>query len=276
MRIRTASLAVVVAGAVALATTAAAHDFWIEPSRFATAPGETVTLRLLVGARFRGEPLPRNDALLARFVLHGPAGETPVAGRHGIDPAGSVTPASPGLHVVGYRSRYSVVDLEPGKFESYLAEEGLESISRLRSARGESGRGARERFSRCARSLIAVGSTAEVERGQDVPLGLTLELVAEKNPYALAAGDELPLRLTFDGAPLEGVLVSALAQGDPQATVAARTDAAGRVRLRLAQAGEWLVKAVHMVELPPGEDAGWESTWASLTFDLPAGDARAR
>lgn len=276
MRIGTGLLAVVVAGALALATTAGAHDFWIEPSRFASGPGETVTLRLLVGERFHGEPLPRNDALLARFVLSGPSGETPVAGRDGIDPAGSVTPASPGLHVVGYRSRYSVIELEPGKFESYLAEEGLESISRLRAARGESGRGVRERFSRCARSLIAVGPTAEVARGHDAPLGLTLELVAEANPYALAAGDELPLRLTFDGAPLAGVLVSALAKGAPQATVAARTDAAGRVRLRLATAGEWLVKAVHMVALPPGEDAEWESTWASLTFELPARDARAR
>jgi hypothetical protein len=40
------------------------------------------------------------------------------------------------------------------------------------------------------------------------------------------------------------------------------------VRLRLAAPGVWLAKAVHMVPLPPGEDAQWESTWASLTFEL--------
>ena len=33
--------------------------------------------------------------------------------------------------------------------------------------------------------------------------------------------------------------------------------------------GVWLVKAVHMVPLPKGQDADWESFWASLTFELP-------
>lgn len=256
-----------------LCSVARAHDFWIEPSTFTPRPGEVVTLRLLVGERLAGETLPRSDAMITSFVITGPDGTQPVRGRDGLDPAGIVTPAKSGLHVVGYRSRPSSVELEPGKFASYLETEGLQKIASLRAARGESDKPAKERFSRCAKALLAAGPDAAA--GKDAPLGLTLELVAEKSPAALAPGDALPLRLTYDGQPIAGVLVSALSQTSPSANVAARTDAAGRVELPLAVGGAWLVKAVHMIPLPSGDDAQWESFWASLTFSVAAREARA-
>lgn len=251
-----------------LAPSALAHDFWIEPSAYAPQPGDVVTLRLLVGERLAGESLPRNDAMTISFLMTGPEGTQPVAGRDGLDPAGLVTPQKPGLHVVGYRSRASSVELEPGKFASYLETEGLQRIASLRAARGETDKPAKERFSRCAKTLLAAGK-APVS-GADAPLGLTLELVAEKSPASLAPGDALPLRLTYDGQPIADVLVSALSASSSTANVAARTDASGRVALPLAVGGPWLVKAVHMIALPPGHDAQWESFWASLTFAIGA------
>lgn len=261
-------LAPVAAILLGMAATARAHDFWIEPSSFTPTPGEGVTLRLLVGERFAGESVPRSDAMIARFVIAGPEGESEVRGAEGADPAGIALVEKPGLHVVGYRSRTTAIEIEAGKFESYLATEGLERVSALRAARGESDQPGRERYSRNARALLAAGDAAA--GGADAPLGFTLELVAERNPYAMVPGDELPLRLTYDGVPIAGVLVSAINRDHPGATVAARTDDAGHVRLRLAAAGDWLVKAVHMIALPPGEDAQWESFWASLTFTLAA------
>ncbi|MEW6268159.1 MAG: DUF4198 domain-containing protein [Thermodesulfobacteriota bacterium] len=257
---------------LAAAAGARAHDFWIEPSTFRPASGELVALRLRVGERLAGDPVPRSEEMIARFVAVGPDGvEARIVGRDGSEPAGLTSLARPGLHVVGYRSRPSFIELEPAKFDSYLLAEGLERIRDLRVARGEASRPARERYSRCARALLAVGPDAALQA--DAALGFTLELLAERNPYALEPGEELPLRLTYDGAPLEGALVVALSERRPEATVGARTDADGRVRLRLDAAGAWLAKAVHMVALPPGEDAEWESTWASLTFALGTADA---
>jgi len=250
-------------------TQARSHDFWIEPSTFRPAPGELVSLRLRVGERLVGDVVPRSDDMIVRFAVVGADGaEVRVVGRDGGEPAGLTSLARPGLYVAGYRSRTTAIELEAGKFQSYLLAEGLERVSDLRAARGESEHPARERYSRCARTLLAVGPEGAAQA--DEPLGFTLELVAEKNPYALAPGDELPLRLTYDGVPIAGVLVAALSEQRPDAAVAARTDADGRVRLRLAAPGAWLAKAVHMVALPPGEDAEWESYWASLTFALPA------
>jgi hypothetical protein len=78
----------------------------------------------------------------------------------------------------------------------------------------------------------------------------------------------LPIRLLYLGAPLRGVLVSAINDQAPDAPVSARSGAAGGVTFTADRPGRWLIKAVHMVPAPPGVDAEWESFWASLTFEI--------
>jgi uncharacterized GH25 family protein len=249
------------------AASLSAHDFWIEPSTFHPAPGQRVVVRLRVGQHFRGDPVPRDPALLRRFSLVGPAGgETPVPGIPGGEPAGYATAAAPGLSLLTYASGRSSVELDAAKFETYLSEEGLEKISALRARKGQSTERVKEVFSRCAKALLTVGG-AGTGAGFDRVLGLALELVPEKDPTALGAGGELPVRLLWQGKPLAGALVVAMPREQPDARVTARTDPAGRARLRLDRPGVWLIKAVQMIPAPPDASADWESFWASLTFD---------
>ncbi len=266
-RSRALALAFVLAG---VSPTLLAHDFWIEPSSFRPEVGSTVGVRLMIGQGFQGEPLPRNPALITRFVLVSAGGETEIGGRPADDPAGLVRVDAPGLQIVGYRSRNSFVALEAAKFEDYLREEGLEAIVAERARRGDSQKGSRELFSRCAKALLFAGPGKP--GGEDRDLGFTLELRAEKNPYGLRAGSELPVRLTYEGKPLAGALVTAMAKnrGDAPEKLAQRTDKDGRVRLRLPREGAWLIKAVHMVAAPADSGADWQSLWASLTFEMPA------
>ena len=245
-----------------------AHDMWIEPATFFPRPGQIVGVGLRVGEDLLGDPIPRNPALIHQFVVEDAAGRTPVVGRDGSDPAGIVRAAMPGLLVIGYRSHPSAVTLDAAKFNQYLKEEGLESIAAMRSRRNDSGKGVRELFSRCAKSLMLIGPDGESQA--DRPLGFPLELVAEKNPYALGAEQELPVRLTFENRPLSGVLVVAINRLNPTDKVSARSDAEGRVRFRLKHRGLWLVKAVHMVPAAADTGADWASYWASLTFELGA------
>lgn len=244
-----------------------AHDFWIEPSSFHPAPGERVGVRLRVGEHFKGDPVPRNEQRIERFVQVGAAGELPVQGVDGMDPAGYASFQAPGLHWIVYDSNHASVELQAPVFEKYLVEEGLEKVSRERARRGQDKAPVREIYSRCAKSLVRVGSG--MGSGWDKPLGLALELVPEADPYALAPGGELPVRLLYQGKPLAGALVAAFSKERPDAKVTARSDAEGRVRLRLAGPGVWLVKAVHMVEPPQDAGADWESLWASMTFEAP-------
>jgi uncharacterized GH25 family protein len=166
--------------------------------------------------------------------------------------------------VLGYSSNPSSVELTAEKFNQYLADEGLDSVAAERTRRKETQAKVRERFSRCAKSLVLVGS---VDTANDRNLGFTLELVAERNPYALRDGQDLPVRLTYENRPLAGALVVAFNRKNPSEKLTARTDRDGRVRLPLRAGGLWLIKAVHMVpSVTP--DADWNSYWASLTFDL--------
>jgi uncharacterized GH25 family protein len=243
-----------------------AHDFWIEPSTFTPAAGQRVIFRLRVGQELKGDPLPRDPGLLQRFVAIGPGGERPVLGRAYTEPAGILLFPSPGLEMIVYDSGRSPLALDAAKFEEYLKLEGLEKISASRAGRGQSNAPGKEVFSRCAKSLLAVGGGAAA--GYDQVLGQRLELVPEANPYTLAGGGELPVRLLYEGKPLAGALVVALQKDRPEAKVSARSDAKGHVRLKLDRPGFWLVKAVHMVPAPRDADADWESFWASLTFQV--------
>ncbi len=245
----------------------AAHDMWIEPTSFAPAAGQIVGLKLRVGQDLLGDPIPRDPALINQFIVDDGAARKPVVGRDGLDPAGYVRVAADGLSIVGYQSNPSAVELAPEKFNSYLKEEGLESVAAARAKRNETMAPARELFARCAKSLIQSGPAGD--QG-DRALGFTLELVAERNPYALRSGEDLPVRLTYEKRPLAGALVVAINRLNPADKLALRSDADGRVRFQLKKGGVWLIKAVHMVPAPAGSRADWASYWASLTFQLRA------
>jgi len=250
---------------VLLAARASAHDFWIEPSNFHPAVGDRVTVALRVGQKLAGDPLPNIPPLIDRFVVRSSAGERPVVGRPGADPAGIAFIGEGGLHWIGYQSNAYPVALEGPKFEDYLRDEGLERIVDARKRNGQSAAPGRERFYRCAKALL---ETPGVE-AFDTPLGFTLELVLRKNPYAMKSSGDLPLALTFRGKPIANVLVVAMSKDDPANAVRARTDAKGLVTLRIPHRGFWLIKAVHMEAAPADAGVDWESWWASITFELP-------
>jgi uncharacterized GH25 family protein len=261
-------LLLLVAAMVLSGASLSAHDVWIEPTTFSPHLGEIVGVRLRVGQDFLGDPLPRTAALIDQFLVEDADGRKPVVGRNGADPAGLLRVSVPGLLVIGYRSNPSAIEQTADKFNEYLKEEGLDAVAALRARRGQANRGAREMFSRCAKSLVLSGAPYNAQG--DRPLGFTLELVAERNPFTMEAGQELPVRLTYENRPLAGALVVAINRAQPSEKLAARSDRDGRVRFRLPRTGIWLIKAVHMVEAPAASGADWVSYWASLTFELGA------
>jgi len=256
----------VVTGLALMEVPLAAHDMWIEPATFFPQSGQIVSLRLRVGQDLLGDPLLLDPSLVNQFVVSDGDGVRPVVRRDGRDPAGLVRLITPGVHVIGYRSNPSTIEIPADTFNQYLKEEGLDAVSAQRARRNETRAPAREIFSRCAKSLVFSGAAAAAQG--DRPLGFTLELVAERNPYQLRADQDLPVRLTYESRPLAGALVVAINRLNPADKVSARTDADGRVRFRLRHDGMWLIKAVHMVPAPADAHAEWASFWASLTFEM--------
>jgi uncharacterized GH25 family protein len=251
-----------------------AHDFWIEPNTFNATAGAPLSFALRVGEHFKGDPVPRQAAMIERFVIAGPDGVRDVIGREGSDPAGFTSIATPGVYVIGYRSRPKSVELDAAKFELYLREEGLERIVDQRKQAGRSNTPGIEIYSRCAKAIISSSSSAASTSAAstsaastaltDQVLGLRLELIAEK----LTPGKPTTFRLLYEGQPLEGALVVATSKDAPTEKITARTNKAGRVTFATMAGGVWLLKAVHMIPAPRETMAEWESLWASTTFEL--------
>jgi uncharacterized GH25 family protein len=262
----------VVAAPLLFATSpiATAHEFWVEPSTFNPAVGARLDVRLCVGDGVEGWPLPRNGPRIERFGAIGPAGEQPLLGIDGADPAGVARLHTSGGHIVAFESKHSLADMPAEQFSEYLKEKGLEQILMQRERRGESMRGARDAYSRHAKALLRVG--ASPEKLVDRVVGLKLELLADP----ARPGDEQGFRLLYEGKPLADALVTATRLGAEEGDLHARTDGQGRVALRLSAAGAWRIGAVHMIEARDGAAADWESLWASLTFEHSAPGSGAR
>ena len=261
--------AALLALAALFAPPTAAHEMWIETRPAAPASGAVFAVALRVGDGL-GDPHPvrRDESRIRRFVTLGADGERPVLGAAGADPAGLARAGSAGeLELVAYESDTALIVLAAPRFEAYLRADGLERVAELRAARGEAAMPGRERYSRCAKSLVRPAGAEVPAAGFDRVVGLTLELVAERDPAALA-GEALPVRLLHRGEPLGGALVVARRLGaDGERTVAARTGADGRALIPLDEPAFWLVGAVHMIEAEADADADWRTWWASLTFD---------
>lgn len=252
---------------------AGAHEFWIEPETHRTEPEAVVRVGLRLGERFLGEVFRRDDALIDKFVSAGPESEQRIVGRSGA-PISFARFDTPGLYVLGYRSRRTHHEMDAARFEAYLKEEGLGAIIPQRAKLNESSKRGREVFSRCAKSLVLAGTSHK--DGYNRKLGFPLEIVPESNPFTLKPGAKLPVRILFNGKPLKGAKVVAVNKRAPTKLRTALSDKDGLVHFELPCDGAWMITTIHMIRVPDLAEADWESFWASLTFEIaPTPDDRA-
>ena len=177
---------------MSLQSTAVAHEFWLEPANYSPQRGETVPIKIVIGQNFKGNSYPFIREEFRKFIVIDATGEKPVKGVDGDDPAIKPKFTSSGLVVYAHFSTPEPLDFETWeKFEAYLKMEGLDRIAALHKQQGKPSTGIKESYSRCAKLLMNVGKPG----GNDRLTGMPLELVAERNPYSLASGERLPVRL---------------------------------------------------------------------------------
>jgi uncharacterized GH25 family protein len=266
MRIR--AICWLIAGVVLLCGTlpAAAHEYWLEPAAFAVQAGQSVPIHIYVGEHFKANSFPYLREEYKKFVIAEGRNERPVRAIDGDDPV-TVKLNTPGLAIIAAYTVPETLTFESwDKFEAYLRFEGLEHIAPRHREQGKLMSAIVEHYIRCAKLLLnAAGAGGG---GEDRVIGLPLELIAERNPYRLAPGEALPVRLLHNGKPIAGVQITALNKADPQKRHHVRTDAEGRARIALPSAGPWLLNAVHMVDSTTA-NVHWLSWWASMTFARP-------
>jgi uncharacterized GH25 family protein len=252
------------------AAPAIAHDFWIEPARFGSAPGAALPITFQVGHGAHRQRWGLNTdriTLLTDISSEGRRDRRAELRRGG--PADLVVRfQSRGVHVLAMQSTHAFSELPAARFNAYLQEEGLALIRDVRQRAGQTRRPGRERYSRRAKALIQVGqATAANQAPATRPVGLTLEIVPDRNPFALGPSRSLPVHVLYKGRRLANATVKLTNLGADQRPVAtAVTNKTGRATFRVPARGRWLLNVVWGEPVSGDPKADYDTTFSSLTF----------
>lgn len=263
-----------------------AHDSWVIPKDYQMAAPGVVRAAFVTGDRFpAGEAATKPERVLEWTAQIGHS-KSAVADYkiEGAELVAQVTLRATGTHIVAVALALQPIEMEAAKFEEYLAEEHATQALELRKAMGESGKPGRERYVKYAKTFVRVGLPGP---GNDyaIPVGHRLEIVPQSDPLQWATGDQVAVKVLFDGRPAPHVWVSSGGEASRPHTYdhAVETDKEGLARLPIEQKGQCFLRAHVIRRMARGDptgrpilptssmDADWESFWASMTFRVGQG-----
>jgi uncharacterized GH25 family protein len=259
------ALALVCAGVMALP--AWAHDFWIQPNHFLAAPDGSISLTFEAGHGPDRQRSPISARRITRFAEVKPDGQA-------VDLRGMLDYRlqGAGIHLLFLETdNRAQSHLSSARFNAYLRDEGLTPALRQRAERQSMNEDGFERYSRVAKALIQVGAAGAGGQDQATKvLGLALEIVLERSPYAEPQPAALPVRVLYEGRPLAGGLVKLTNLEHDDAPVETQlTDASGRARFTMPGGGAWLLNVVWTKPVQQADGIDFETVFSSLSFGVP-------
>jgi uncharacterized GH25 family protein len=266
--------AALVAGMI-LTSSVDAHDFWIQPQAYWSPAGASIPITLQVGHGAQRQRSQLRSSRIARVVAFAPNGIThdlrPDLQLRGANDDGHLHVETPGTYVVVLETDNQGRSALPAqRFNKYAQDEGLTLALDQRHRTGKMAADAAESYRRVTKAIVQVGAVdAPPDARVTTPLGLHLEIVPERNPYA-ASGGALPVRVFFHGQPLAGALVKLIRLEHDDAPVEERrTDSSGRAVFSLTPSGTWLLNVVWTQPVVAPSDVDFDTTFSSLTFGFP-------
>lgn len=265
---KTRKLAIQLLACAALTASALAHDTWLIPDQFNVAPKSTVTLDMTSGMEFPkldvGPKPERVESAKCRL-----AGRTFDITDKAAAPNSLQFKAElpePGVATFWVKLPPKALELKPEEVKEYLDEVDAPESLRKQWAEMKEQRW-RESYSKLPKTFARVGDP-QSDRSWAEPVGLFLEVVPEKDPTTLRAGDEFPVRVLKDGQPFADFSINAVSAGAGKGETR-KTDSAGRVAFKLERAGRWLFRGTD-IRRSNKPDVDWESDFATLTLEVAA------
>jgi uncharacterized GH25 family protein len=254
-------------------TQANAHDFWLMPANFQLEAAGSTDVRILIGHGTEVDPWNLRWDRVVSLRSYAENGVTDhqssiIATAEPVSGGVEAQLSAPGTHILAFESHHSFSVLAADKFNDYAEKEGLAVVLADRQKASTMGKPGRELYSRRAKALIQVGDnvTDNILR----PIGLTLEIVPERHPYALGADRQLPVLVLFRGKPLENALIDLTDLGSgAEPTAGQRTDANGRAVFEIPDRGNWKINVIWGVPNSGNDRAEYETIFSSLTFGYP-------
>lgn len=252
---------------------AIAHDFWVQPNVYwvASAVATGMTLQVGHGPSRQRSPIPLRR--IVRFEAVAPDGRATdlrgVLRLGGVSEDGTFVLEKPGAHMLVFQTDDRAQTHLPSlRFNDYLRAEGLVPALNQRIRLGRMDRDGAENYSRCAKSIVQVGPGGSGSQGQVTrPVGLPLEIVPERSPYATPRPSMLPIRLLYQGRPLGGALVKLTRlENDATPLETHLTDRAGRATFAMPSSGTWLLNVIWTRVQPSSAETDYDTVFSSLSF----------
>lgn len=252
--------------AALLATVLHAHDTWLIPDQFNLAPKSTVTLDMTSGMEFPkldvGPKPERVESAKCRL-----AGKTFDIKDKAVAPNSlqfKAELADVGVATFWVKLPPRSLELKPDQVKEYLDEVDAPEALRKQWAEMKPPRW-RESYTKHPKTFARVGEPKS-DRSWAEPVGMFLEIVPEKDPTALQAGDDFPVRVLKDGKPFADFSLNAVRAGEPKGETR-KTGSDGRVTFRVGMEGRWLLRGTD-IRKSSQPDTDWESDFATLTLEV--------
>lgn len=255
----------------AFAGPASAHDFWIAPQSYQLEKSGAVPVSIMVG-----HPKDRSRwALNPHRVISLKSINEEVITDHQdrmktLLPNGDMLLSfiKSGTHLMMIETTSATSILPADTFNDYLEEEGLTPIETDRARKGTQDKSGREIYSRRGKAIIQVGPLNE-SKGAYVtrPVGMTLEIVPETNPYALSADEPMTTTTYYRGKAIKGVTIGLISLDTEAGLIAVKkTNRKGEVTFKRPQKGQWMLHAVWSDPLEDTTKADYDTIFSSLSF----------
>lgn len=247
-----------------LGASASAHDTWLIPDQSKVAPQATLTLDLTSGMEFPkldvGPKPERVERAKCRL-----AGRTfditnKIAAPNSLQFKAEMPEAGVATFWVKLPPR--TLELKPEEVKEYLIEVDAPEGLRRQWAEMKEPRW-RESYTKHPKTFARVGEP-QSDRSWAEPVGMFLEILPEKDPTRVQAGDEFPVRVLKNGAPFADFSLTAVSAGEAKGETR-KTDSDGRVTFRMAKPGWWLLRGTD-IRKAAATDVDWESDFATLTL----------
>ena len=244
-----------------------AHEFWLSPDKFIYKRTEEVNIRFLVGENFEGENWKgNNEKIRSLEIYYGGVNDdlSPVVS----DATGDSIEyfmIDEGTNLIAFNSNNSFIELEPGKFQEYLEEDGLTNAIEYRKQNNEMGCNGREFYQRCAKTLVQVGEVKD--KTFSFATDLPVDIIPYSNPYLLKNKELFRAKVFYKKSPVMYGLVKVWHRVNGKTVKKElHTDVNGEIVFPIITEGKWMITTVRMERIIGNPIADWQSYWGSLTW----------
>jgi hypothetical protein len=250
-----------------LVSFALAHDTWMQPTKFVATPGAAVTLEMTSAAGFVGPESAIKAWRISRAIAVVGGDRFFIKDLKESEKSLVLTTTlpKPGVAVLAVDLKPRLLELEPGKIEEYFHEIHAGPDLRALWDQLPAPKRWRENYTKHSKTFIRVGDPKKDDRAWAEPLGLVLEIVPEKDPTLLHAGEEISVRVLRSGIPFSGFALGFVSAGETREHVAV-TDEQGRAKAVLDASGPWLIHGTDLRRsIEPGLE--WESDFVTMVVE---------